>query len=236
MINSIKINLKKIKKFFIKDVVISVEQVGQNQTYLYSDEFTYILNLYELYKMTHKVPGHIVEIGVANGRNSIIFGQLIKNFGDSATKKYHGIDTFDGYSQIDLNKEMYLDDNRWKNINYESIQKRLSSLGLGNISKLYKLDAYNLEEEFLKKGGYQFQPNSLLVSLLYIDCNSYGAAKHSINTLLPYLANGAIIAIDEKKLGGETKALREIAEEQNLKLEKNQYPSIYTYVVNKDSS
>ena len=33
-----------------------------------------------------------------------------------------------------------------------------------------------------------------------------------------------------KKLGGETKALIEIANKYNLKIEKSDYPSIYTFV------
>jgi len=104
MINLIKKFLKKILK---KEIVINLNNVEQNQTYLYDDEFTYILHLYELYKMTQKIPGHIVEVGVAGGRNAIIFGQLIKHYGELNTKKYHGIDTFEGYSEVDLSKESY---------------------------------------------------------------------------------------------------------------------------------
>ena len=90
--------------------------------------------------------------------------------------------------------------------------------------------SYDIEEKFLNKGGYQFQPNSLLISLLYIDCNSYGAAKHSIEKFLPYMSKNSVISIDEKNLGGETKALLEIAKENNLTIEKNKYPSIYTFI------
>lgn len=228
--------MKKIlKQLLKKEIILNVNQVGQNQTYLYDDEFTYILHLYELYKMTRKVPGHIVEIGVADGRNAIIFGQLIKHYGEKNTKKYHGIDTFDGYSDVDLIKEKYLNSERWKDIEIEIVSERLKSLGLSEICKLYKLDAYDLEEEFINKGGYQFQARSLLISLLYIDCNSFGASKHSIEVLMPFMGEGSIIAIDEKRLGGETKALIEIAENYNLKLEKSDYPSIYTFMkINKN--
>ena len=221
---------KFIKKQFVRDIVINVNEVENNQTYLHEEEFTYILHLYELYKMTKNTPGHIVEIGVANGRNSIIFGQLINKFGDNSTKKYHGIDTFDGYVEKDLEKQKYLDKNAWKDIDFNSVNKRLESLGLGNICQLYKLDAYEIKEKFINQGGFQFQPDSLLVSLLYIDCNSYGAAKHSIDSLMPYMSKGSVIAIDEKRLGGETKALKEIANDYDLTLEKNLFPSIYTYI------
>ena len=221
---------KFLKKLLKKELIINIEQVNQNQTYLYDDEFTYILHLYELFKMTQKIPGHIVEVGVAGGRNAIIFGQLIKHYGELNTKKYHGIDTFEGYSEVDLNKESYLSNDRWKDIDVEVVREKLNSLGLANICKLYKLDAYDITEKFIDKGGFQFQPKSIMISLLYIDCNSYGASKFSIEALMPYMSQGSIIAIDEKRLGGETKALKEVAEKHGLILEKSTYPSIYTFV------
>ena len=226
MVYSIK---KFIKKILKKEIIIKLNNVAPNQTYLYDDEFTYILHLYELYNMTQNVPGHIVEVGVAEGRNAIIFGQLIKHYGEKNTKKYHGLDTFDGYNTLDIENERHLKADSWKNINLSAVNSKIASLGLNDICKLYKIDAYDIEDEFLNKGGYQFQPNSLLIALLYIDCNSYGAAKHSIEKFLPYMSKNSIIAIDEKNLGGETKALIEIANEHNLTLEKSKFPSIYTF-------
>ena len=66
MINLIKKLFKKILK---KEIVIKLNNVEPNQTYLYDDEFTYVLHLYELYKMTQNIPGHIVEVGVGEGRH-----------------------------------------------------------------------------------------------------------------------------------------------------------------------
>jgi hypothetical protein len=43
------------------------------------------------------------------------------------------------------------------------------------------------------------------------------------------MSKNSIIAIDEKNLGGETKALIEIANEHNLILKKSKFPSIYTF-------
>lgn len=222
--------IKKLKKTLISDVVFQVNPVQENQSYLLENEFNYILNLYELYKSTQNIPGHIVEIGVAHGRNAIIFGNLIKNFGEKSTKKYHGLDTFDGYSEIDILNERHLDKHKWKNIEYQSIKEKINSLGLSDISKIYKINAYDIQDEFLNKGGFQFQPNSLLISLLYIDCNSYGAALHAMESCLPYISKGGLIAIDEKNLGGETKALVEFSQKYNLRLEKRTFPQVYSFI------
>ena len=44
------------------------------------------------------------------------------------------------------------------------------------------------------------------------------------------MSKNSIIAVDEKNLGGETKALIDIAKEYNLTVEKNKFPSIYTFI------
>ena len=67
--------------------------------------------------MTRKVPGHIVEIGLFK-----IFGQLIKNYGEKIQKN-HGIDTFDGYSNIDLIEEKHLNSERWKDIEIDIVSE-----------------------------------------------------------------------------------------------------------------
>ena len=146
MINLIKKLFKKILK---KEIVIKLNNVEPNQTYLYDDEFTYVLHLYELYKMTQNIPGHIVEVGVGEGRNAIIFGQLIKHYGEKNTKKYHGIDTFDGYNILDLKNEKHLKTDAWKNITLSAVNLKIASLGLDEISKLYEIDAYDIEDKFL---------------------------------------------------------------------------------------
>ena len=56
-------------------------------------------------------------------------------------------------------------------------------------------------------------------SLLYIDCNAYRPALSSMENFLPFLSPGAVIAIDEKRQGSETRALYDFAESSGLQVE-----------------
>ena len=68
------------------------------QTNAISDiEYLYLLWIVNIFYKSIKVPGHILEIGVAKGRNSILFGKLLELSAEKWTRKYYGFDTFKGY-------------------------------------------------------------------------------------------------------------------------------------------
>ena len=60
----------------------------------------YIHSLYNLTMQTLDIEGDIVELGVAKGRNSIIFGKILKSL--KSKKKYYGFDTFKGVPKEDI--------------------------------------------------------------------------------------------------------------------------------------
>ena len=55
-----------------------------------------LLTLYELYKMTKCVAGHIAEVGVYKGAGSILFAKLVHIFESEALTQVHGFDWFQG--------------------------------------------------------------------------------------------------------------------------------------------
>ena len=81
---------KKIKQLISTLLALLGYKLVKNSTtdfrsedqYLEKNEFRYILWLDRIYSKIATVPGHIVEVGVARGRNSIIFGNLILLNGD----------------------------------------------------------------------------------------------------------------------------------------------------------
>ena len=72
--------------------------------------------------------------------------------------------------------------------------------------------------KFLKSGANQFREGELKISIIYVDCNDYKTAIDSLEHCMPYLSSKGVIAIDECRLGGETKALTEICSKYNLEL------------------
>ena len=172
------------------------------------------------------IPGDIVELGVWTGNNAIEFMRQSKE------KKYYGFDTFNGYTEEDIDGSPNKDDLRenntgrwgpWEEWNgIEDTKKRLEQFK----SRVFENTGYNISDFELVKGDlkktlpqYVEENKIKQISLLYIDCNVYPAALHGIESAWPAMTEGSVICIDEHKEGGETKAIKEIAEKYNLSVE-----------------
>ncbi|MDA8554979.1 class I SAM-dependent methyltransferase [Luminiphilus sp.] len=169
------------------------------------------------------MPGHIMEIGVASGRNAVLFGNLIKLFDDGARRQYLGFDTFDGYVERDMKLDSGLKTDAWTDraCSYASVSARIMSAGLEDVVDLFEGDATETVRHVLKElRGKKFKPDSCRVALLYIDCNAYEPAIATMRAAKKYMSPGAIIAIDEKLMGGEMRALQDFAAEQGLTVTK----------------
>ena len=196
-----------------------------SDTYLDTEEFKYILWIDRAYSLVQNTPGHIVEIGVARGRNSILFGHLIKMHGDLSVRKYFGFDTFEGYESKDLKNNPHLSANAFKETSLNFVSNRLAKTGLADICSLVKGDISETAPKFLKEvKGERFQIGHFQAAMLYIDCNAYEPALEAMETFKPFMAPGGVICIDEKMQGGETKALTEFCMKYGLDYRKDAGP------------
>lgn len=176
---------------------------------------SYYKALKDLFDKTVEVPGNIVELGVARGRNSAIFCDLI--ISSEVSKGYFGFDTFTGYMPEDItsspNKTGLVRNqkrNRWV-WSEEKVYSTLDKLGVKDPCTLVTGDLKITLPNFLSN-------NNMKVSLLYVDCNAYLPAIEGMRSAYPYMQPGAVICIDEHVVGGETKALKDFAIEQKLKI------------------
>ena len=184
--------------------------------YLDYDEFRYIMMVYQTYKKIELVPGHIIELGVARGRNTILFGNLIKSYNDNS-RRYYGFDTFSGYTDEDLRYNDNLDKSSWKN-DYDFVCGRVNNSGYQQICNIIKGDIKSTIPIFITDNP------DIKIAMIYIDCNAYLPASKALEALRSNLMPGAVICIDEKRDGGETRALREFAEKHKLQIIKDQEP------------
>ena len=224
-------------RFFIKKyleskdfVLLTKDQVEDNkkkssynyyiesQKYLESAEFRYVLWLDRIYQKIKNVPGHIVELGVAYGRNSILFGHQIKMNGDDLVRKYYGFDTFSGYTQESLKLEPNLSDATWKDKSKGWVEDKIKRVGLDELCFLIEGDVVKTVPAFLES-----KPN-FRAALLYVDCNSYTPSIEGMRAMKKFMSPGGVICIDEKRQGGETKALIEFCQENNLRFMKDDSP------------
>jgi hypothetical protein len=190
----------------------------KDQSYLESNEYKYILWIDRLYQKVVNVPGHIVEVGVAYGRNTILFGHQITMRGETSTRYYYGFDTFDGYTVQDLKTNSHLSAKSWKNISLSDINDRIRKSGVNSKYHFIKGDSKIEVSKFIKSKP-EFK-----CALLYVDCNAYEPSYQAMCDLLPHMSPNGIIAIDEKQQGGETKALSEFTQKHRLPFIKDEGP------------
>jgi hypothetical protein len=176
----------------------------------------YIMGHYRLYERIKDIPGHIIELGAGSGRNSLIFGRFIKVNNQSGYKRIYGFDTFSGYPKSVLNQNTNLSSKNHKDFTYNDVKLRMQQNNLTDVVTLIKGVLPNSIHDFLEEGCDAFSKGDLKISLIYIDCNDFETAKESLMILKDFLSVGAIIAIDENRLGGETKALEYFSTQLNL--------------------
>ena len=195
-------------------------------------DLEYLITLINLYNDIRLLPGHIAEIGVAEGRNAVIFGKLIKLFGDHDLRQYVGFDTFNGYLDRDIDRDPYLNPRAWKNLDLQRVMRRCQDNNVEKLVEFHMGDVLETAPKILREHkGLRHQPGKARFVLLYIDCNTYGAAINSMRIFLPYMVPGGRIVIDEKMQGGETEALISFAEETNLKLSLREGVAGYAHIL-----
>lgn len=204
--------IKKIAKY-----ILSIQQ-----TKIIKDiDLEYLLWICNMYLKIKNIPGHIAEIGVADGRNAILFGRLIKIHNDQSVRQYIGFDTFDGFTQKDLERDKHLNKNRWKNNSKKSVLSRCHDNDVEDLIEIFEGDAVKVVPEILKHHrGKKFQKNKAKFALLYIDCNAYQPALESMENFLSYMSPGGYIVIDEKIQGSETEAILNFAKKNDLNVER----------------
>lgn len=209
----------------IQPAASASEKVGRRsdrywdkQQYLEKTEFKYILWLDRLYDQIGEVPGHIVELGVAYGRNAILFSHMMRMRSEEDVRKYYGFDTFAGYSESSLEGNTNLSEHAWKNNSKEQVEERLKRAGVANSCQLFEGDILKTVPAFTDENPH------LRIALLYIDCNAYEPAIFALEALRPFMTPGGIICLDEKKQGGETKALIEFCEKHGLRFQRDSSP------------
>jgi hypothetical protein len=204
----------------IKKVIKYILATQQNKI-IKDIDLEYLLLISNLYLKLKNVPGHIAEVGVADGRNTVLFGRLIKLHGDQSVRQYIGFDTFDGFINRDLVRDRHHDKTRWKNNSRKNVLKRCQDNDVEELVEIFEGDALDVVPKVLKDHrGKKFHKGRAKFALLYIDCNAYTPAIKSMENFLPHMIPGGFIVIDEKLQGSETEAILDFAKRQNLKVQR----------------
>jgi len=212
MILKLKILIKRLVKFLSNEV----KSYSVENKIISKDQIDYFLSIQNIFAEIIDIPGDIIELGVGRGRNSIIFGSLIKKNHLGKFKKYYGFDTFGQLPPRELENSPKLKKLLSNEDSFDYISDLILSNDLSDQVKLIRGDIVknvekieNNELEILKK-------DNLYISLMYIDCNHYIPSLAALKCFKNNFSKGALIVVDESKIGGENKALKQFCNENNL--------------------
>jgi predicted O-methyltransferase YrrM len=159
--------------------------------------------LYEAYKMTLGLAGHIAEAGVYKGAGTLFFAKLAQIFEPESLTLVHGFDWFEGARPT--SEEPNIIEGAYKE-DYERLMSLVRAQRLDNIVHIHKLDLRADLEQFFDTNRYmQFK-------LVFLDAGLYDIVKSCLVHFWPRLSSGGIIIFDQfnHELGpGETRAIKE---------------------------
>lgn len=182
-----------------------------------------VLTIYELYKKTLGLAGHIADIGVYKGASSLLFAKLIKIFEAESLTLCHGFDWFEGAKIGEKDSKLVLDGGY--KTDYESILELVKKQGFDNILKIHKLDLTKDLEAFFQKYPH------LRFKLVMMDAGTYEVMKSSIPYFYDRLISGGIMIFDQYShefAPGEALAVSEILPKATVRTLPNSWmPNAY---------
>jgi len=162
------------------------------------------LSLYEAYKMTVGLAGHIAEVGVDKGSVTIFFAKLCRLFEPHSLTLVHGFDWFQGAAPTAEEKHIAKGDCRTPE---ELVRSLVNIQKLDSIIRIHNLDVANKLKDFLEENQH------LMFKLIFVDCGIYDVVATSIEQLWPRLVPGGVFVLDHYShefAPGEARAVRKL--------------------------
>ena len=177
-----------------------------------------VLTLYELYKKSQTVAGHVADVGVYKGASSFLFAKLIKIYESEALTLCHGFDWFQGQVVGEKDSKLTLDAG-YKS-NYDDILELVKMQGMDNILKIHNLDLRVDTPRFFEENSH------LRFKLVNMDCGKYDVVKASLPFFWERLNKGGAMIFDQAP--GETAAIHECLPDIAIKTIPNSWtPTAY---------
>lgn len=193
----------------------------------------------ELFQRVLRVHGHIVECGVFLGGGLMTWAQLSAVYEPvNHTRRIVGFDTFTGFvglAEEDVGGALpYAEPGGLATNAYEDVREaaRLYDLNrpIGHIPRieLVQGDALETMPQYVEENPH------LVVAMLYLDFDLYEPTKAALDTFVPRMPKGAVIAFDELNQAawpGETLAVLESVGIRQLRIERSPLTPALSYAV-----
>lgn len=161
--------------------------------------------LYEMYKKTLGLAGHIAEIGVYKGSSAILFAKLLQLFEPEALTMVHGFDWFKGTHAQTEEDKLQVDGSHVES--EERLRKLVSLQDLDPILKIHNLDVTVGLDDFFKHNSH------LRFKLVFLDSGNYDVVANSIQHFWPRIVPGGFLVLDQynhEVAPGETRAISDL--------------------------
>lgn len=187
---------------------------------------------YELYKLSHKIAGDIVECGVFKGSSFVRFAMFQALLGANKKKELIGFDTFGDFPKTSFEqdkkaRQRFIKDAGLESISSSQLRKVLQNKGVTNV-ELVAGDINKTVPEYARAHP------QLKISLLNLDTDIYEPAVTILEHLYPRLVKGGILILDDYNIfSGETKAVSEYFKGQRVKIQKFPFAKTPCYIIKK---
>ena len=183
---------------------------------------------YELFKMSSKIPGCIIECGVFKGASLIRFATFLKLL--KSNKKIIAFDTFGKHTTTkissDHKRRKILLSHGKEGISEKQLMSILKRKCLEKNIQLIKGDITETIPKFLKLNP------KLKISLLNLDVDFYEPSMSILENFYPKLSKGGILMLDDYGVwDGETMAVDEYFASKKIKIRKHVFSPTPSYVI-----
>lgn len=175
------------------------------------------LSLYELYKKTEGIAGHISEVGTFKGTSLLWFAKLLQIYEPNSLTQVHGFDWFKGTGKDSV--ELKIEEGSYS-YDYEDLMKVIKYQNLENLCFVHKIDVVNELNTFFNDNPH------LYFKMVFLDAGFYDVVKRSIIELWPRLNKGGILVLDQfghELSPGEAIAVKEMLPEAKIRTLNNSW-------------
>ncbi|MDI3296596.1 class I SAM-dependent methyltransferase [Janthinobacterium tructae] len=161
-------------------------------------------SLYEAYKATLGLAGHIAEIGVYKGASTLFFAKMVELFEPNSLTQVHGFDWFQG-NQPSASEPGIVPGADVET--FERVSALVEAQNLQHVVHIHALDVTRELDAFFEKHSH------LQFKLVFLDAGMYEVVKAALPHFWSRLNKGGYLVLDQFNFDiapGETRAVREL--------------------------
>lgn len=171
------------------------------------------LSLYEVYKMTLGLSGHIAEAGIFKGTSVLQFAKLMQLFEPESLSLVFGFDWFQGNHPEGEEAELVEEGSYFAS--YEDVDRLVK---LQRLDSLIRLVDLNLATDDL--ANFMKENEHLHFKIVLLDCGLYDVVRNGIAEFWPRMGKGSVLLLDNfnhETAPGEARAVREMLPEAEIR-------------------